>query len=159
MSTAEKLETPKLKKKKPKLIMHKKASSHDQEPAKNLNRVIAALIDSLINAPIYVAINYIFVKLNIPYAEMISPFVATTLYFGLPTYKFHQTLGKKIMKIKVLPNKESKEHSLIHILLRENLWKFVSAIFFGLGYFFALLREDRRGWHDMLGGTKVVQAE
>jgi uncharacterized RDD family membrane protein YckC len=45
------------------------------------------------------------------------------------------------------------------MLLREWIAKYISAIFFYLGFIWAILDRDRQAWHDKIAGTVVVQLE
>ena len=110
-------------------------------------------------------------------------------YFGLfQKYNKGQTLGKKIMKIKVT-NNDGKEPSLINFLIRiipcyyvfignvivvlastiliqflgisnyYNVNMVITYVFFGISiisFVMMLIREDKKGLHDIIADTKVV---
>lgn len=108
------------------------------------------------------------------------------LYFGVLAYLLKgQTLGKKVMKIKVVPitgqNLNVSRFMLRSVLVsnaipellsalailfctRENWYIYqniISYIQYGLYFLmigFMIYRDDERGLHDLIGGTKVVEA-
>ena len=117
------------------------------------------------------------------YSSIISA-GALILYFGvLQLVLDGQTLGKKIMKIRVVSNKDKKLNFwsyLIRIVVLNNIWlsllnvgavyvvsgvKFyyvtyvigmISSLMYMLNLIMIMFRNDNRGLHDMIAGTKVV---
>ena len=117
------------------------------------------------------------------YSSIISA-GALILYFGvLQLLLDGQTLGKKIMKIRVVSNKDKKLNFgsyLIRIVVLNNIWlsllnvgavyvvsgvKFyyvtyvigmISSLMYMLNLIMIMFRNDNRGLHDMIAGTKVV---
>ena len=118
------------------------------------------------------------------YSSMFSA-TALILYFGvLPLVMNGQTLGKKIMKLRVVSNNEKKLNFwkyLIRIVILNNIWlslinigavyvvsgvKFyyvtyvismLSILIYMLNLIMVMFRKDNRGLHDMVGGTKVFE--
>lgn len=110
--------------------------------------------------------------------------VTLVMYFGVLQYFMKgQTPGKKLMKLKVVSNSDKKlniGNLLLRVFILNNIWlmlinivcvfAFNSTVFYGLGSIIGLLsntmyminlimvmfRNDNRGLHDMLAGTKVV---
>ena len=117
------------------------------------------------------------------YSSMFSA-TALILYFGvLPLVMNGQTLGKKIMKFRVVSNNEKKLNFwkyLIRIVILNNIWlslinigavyvvsgvKFyyvtyvismLSSLIYMLNLIMVMFRKDNRGLHDMVAGTKVI---
>ena len=117
------------------------------------------------------------------YSSIISA-GALILYFGvLQLVLDGQTLGKKIMKIRVVSNKDKKLNFwsyLIRIVVLNNIWlsllnvgavyvvsgvKFyyvtyvigmISSLVYMLNLIMIMFRNDNRGLHDMIAGTKVI---
>tara|TARA_B100000749_G_scaffold280707_1_gene278127 strand:- start:42180 stop:42692 length:513 start_codon:yes stop_codon:yes gene_type:complete len=86
-------------------------------------------------------------------------FIAWTtvfIYFVVPQYLTGQTLGKRIVKIKVIHQDEYQNINFIQFIAREVFGKFVSIITFGIGFMLVLTREDRRALHDLMSRTRVV---
>lgn len=117
------------------------------------------------------------------YSSMFSA-TALILYFGvLPLVMNGQTLGKKIMKLRVVSNNEKKLNFwkyLIRIVVLNNIWlslinvgavyvisgvKFyyvtyvismLSSLIYMLNLIMVMFRKDNRGLHDIVAGTKVI---
>jgi len=66
-----------------------------------------------------------------------------------------QTIGKKIMKIKVV-REDGKPLEYREAIIRYVCY-FVSAIPVGLGFLWVLWDEKKQGWHDKLAKTYVVK--
>ena len=128
-------------------------------------------------------------RFSVPYN--IAIVVILILYFALfQKYNNGQTMGKQIMKIKVVNNKDNKNVSLIKYLLRclpiyyisigsiiplllnSLILLFVKGKVFYIvstciNYAFVILgivtlvmmltRKDKRGLHDLIAGTKVIE--
>lgn len=65
------------------------------------------------------------------------------------------TLGKKIMKIKVVS--EDGARITIRRSMARNLFKLISAIPIYLGFIWILFNKKRRGWHDMVAKTYIIE--
>lgn len=83
--------------------------------------------------------------------------VASVLYFVCPTKVGGQTLGKKLLSIKVVSHAEpSARLTWGSVFVREVLGKTLSSLPLGLGYLWACFPRQHRTWHDMLSDTQVV---
>jgi uncharacterized RDD family membrane protein YckC len=83
-------------------------------------------------------------------------------YFLIMHARFGQTLGKKVVGIRVVDiagTNQSGGLSLRVVLMRDFLGQIVNVFTFLLGYLLILFRSDRRGIHDMVGGTRVIALE
>lgn len=125
-------------------------------------------------------------KYSVP-TTIINIFVSI-VYFVLFAYlNKGQTIGKKILGIKVVDNKTGKNPSFIKVLLRGIILygyvtsiastlilalaskstylssytylSFVETTLLLLSFAFILFREDTRGLHDLIAGTKVVNTK
>ncbi len=79
------------------------------------------------------------------------------LYFCLDcesSQKFQGTLGKYIMKIKIV-NEDGSKLGLIKAASRL-IFKIFSLLLVGVGFFMILLTRKKLGLHDMILSTKVV---
>ena len=118
------------------------------------------------------------------YSSIISA-TALILYFGVvPVVMNGQTIGKKIMKLRVVSINDNKLNFwkyLIRIVILNNIWlslinvgavyivsgvKFyyvtyvismLSSLIYMLNLIMVMFRKDNRGLHDMVVGTKVIQ--
>jgi len=78
------------------------------------------------------------------------------LYFVFPIYSSGQTLGKKIMKLKIVNIDPAQDPSMWNIFVRELPGKSIGAICLMLGYVRILTHPDGRAWHDSMAKTRVV---
>ena len=72
-------------------------------------------------------------------------------------YKYGQTLGKKLFRLKVVDIYRLESPILLHSLYR-NLTKFFLSRQLYLGYFWYLLSDTRQTWHDVVAKTYVVRS-
>ncbi len=140
----------------------------DYDDAKFGSRAIALFIDSVIlgitNQILIAAITAVgksampaefkLISMIVPIITIISLPTAYAIYF---LRKNGQTIGKKIMKIKVIDNDGSDQLSIKAILLREVLGKVLSTVIFYLGFIVVLF--GKKSWHDSIAGTKVIKVE
>ncbi len=68
-----------------------------------------------------------------------------------------QTIGKIIVGIKVVDISSRKHPSFMIAIVRETFGKFLSGIFFVLGFLWILWDKQKQGWHDKLANTFVVK--
>lgn len=80
------------------------------------------------------------------------------LYYVIPTVMYGATPGKKFMKIKVVDAKTGTTPSIIGVILREVVGKFISAIVLFLGFIWIFFDKNKQGWHDKIANTLVVKA-
>ena len=76
-------------------------------------------------------------------------------YFIFMTYKYKATLGKMILGIKVVSDKEA-ELNLGQIILREIIGKLISSLSFSIGYIIAAFTNKKQALHDIIAHTTVV---
>jgi len=79
-------------------------------------------------------------------------------YFGYFWSKGGQTLGMKLMKIKVVRSSEDQPISFVRGGLRGTVGYWISGFIFGLGFIWAAFDADKEAWHDKFFDTWVVQA-
>lgn len=78
-------------------------------------------------------------------------------YFVFMQYNNGQTLGKKIMKIR-LESETAPDASFGQVLGRETVGRFCSSVLFCIGYLGAWRDAEHKTWHDKMFKTKVVKA-
>ena len=78
------------------------------------------------------------------------------IYFGFYWSKNSQSLGMMLMGIKVL-RRDGSTLSFLRAGLRGTLGYYLSSLFFGLGYLWALLDKNGQTWHDKIFDTWVVR--
>lgn len=86
-------------------------------------------------------------------------YVFQILYFVIFTYYTGTTLGKKALNLRVVHADGSQKLSLINVLYRETIGRFLCGLSIGIGYIMAGVDKEKRGLHDMLCDTRVVYAK
>ncbi len=79
-------------------------------------------------------------------------YVGTAAYFTILTYTSHTTLGKMLVGIEVV---SEKEWTLLNVIYRETIGRFFSSLMC-IGYFAVIVTKNKQGFHDMLCDTRVV---
>lgn len=134
----------------------------------------------------YISLSYDLNRSNMDY--MIINMVVLIGYFGIFQWQREgQTIGKKIMKIKVVSNDSSKKLTWVNYLVRTvilnniiitslqlivlfvfskeqyyTIYTNINLVGYILVYvtlFMVFVRKDKRGLHDIIAGTKVVLLE
>ncbi|WP_079707876.1 RDD family protein [Paraliobacillus ryukyuensis] len=82
------------------------------------------------------------------------------LYFLLMTKKFHQTVGKMILGLKVI-REDDEPLRWSDLLFRELVGRFIHRVFsiFAFLYLFVAFTAQKQGIHDMIGNTRVIIEE
>lgn len=83
-------------------------------------------------------------------------YIAEVLYFILLTYYTGTTLGKKALNLCVVSAKEDEKLTLLNVVYRETIGRFLSGLIIGIGYILIGLDKEKRGLHDILCDTRVV---
>jgi len=105
-------------------------------------------------------------KFEVPFGNSSNPvynilsIVAFLFGIAYPIYfigKKGATPGKKLFKIKVVDIEKRETPGYLKAFLRETVGKFISAIFFGIGYVWAFKDKDKQTWHDKIAGTVVIE--
>ena len=71
-------------------------------------------------------------------------------------YTKSQTIGKAILGMQVISSKNGKPIGIWMMILREWFAKKASAAAFCLGYFWILIDDKNRGWHDKIMDSYVI---
>lgn len=82
-------------------------------------------------------------------------YLLTVTYFVLTTYYCGATVGKHLMKIKVV-DVEGQKLSFMSVLIRETVGRYLSAMIIYIGYIIAGVDERKQGLHDKIADTCVV---
>lgn len=78
------------------------------------------------------------------------------LYFIAFTYLTGTTLGKKAMNLCVVSKDPEEKLTLLNVIYRETVGRFLCSLPVNIGYIVAGLDPQKRGFHDMLCDTRVV---
>jgi uncharacterized RDD family membrane protein YckC len=115
-------------------------------------RLVAALIDAIIVGAFQGLARYVFPGQMVKLVSL----VVSLGYGPLMLYQYQATLGKMVMKLKVV-SEDGKKMDAGQVLLREWIGKFISGVVFGLGFIWVAIDEKKQGWHDRLARTLVVE--
>jgi uncharacterized RDD family membrane protein YckC len=134
-------------------------TGHQQRPpAPRTHRFLASVIDSFVYTALNTLCTVVIAKAF--HGDKVTPLVAFlvfhAVYYILPLYVSGQTLGKKIMKIQVVPVAGGEDIGMGQAFMREWPGKAISILALGLGYITILFDKENRGWHDKIAKTRVV---
>ena len=79
------------------------------------------------------------------------------LYYGYFWSKNGQSIGKKLMGVKVV-RQDGQPLSFLMAGLRGSVGYWISSLVFALGFIWAAFDANGETWHDKLFGTRVVKA-
>ena len=82
-------------------------------------------------------------------------FIITSLYFILMTYYCGATVGKMLLRIKVV-SVEDRDLKLSEVIVREIFGKYLSALIAFIGYLMIIPDEQKRSFHDRIADTRVI---
>jgi uncharacterized RDD family membrane protein YckC len=68
-----------------------------------------------------------------------------------------KTPGKWLLGIRAAKKSDGSLPGLGRMLVRESIGKFLSGLFLGVGYFWAIFEKDAQAWHDKIAGTVVLR--
>lgn len=138
-------------------------------------RVLAVIIDNLALAPVafgggfliglFIALLYrgdperaeaagfVFYVLGWIWGAFLS-----ALYFTIMHGWRGQTLGKMALGLKVVRN-DGRNISYGTAFLRYLMWTLLAPLSLGIFYIFLAVHPQKRGWHDLIADTRVIQME
>lgn len=87
----------------------------------------------------------------------IALYLVQVLYFILCTYLTGTTLGKRAMNLRVV-SEEGGKLTLLNVVYRETVGRFLSGIILYIGYIIAGIDPQKRALHDILCDTRVIYA-
>ena len=82
-------------------------------------------------------------------------YVLTITYFVLMTYFCGATVGKHLMKIKVV-DAEGQKLTFLNVLFRETIGRYLSVLIVYIGYIIAGFDSRKQGLHDKIADTCVI---
>jgi len=119
-------------------------------------RFVAALLDSVIIVALSVIVATVFAVIKLAVVGSLAQLVLTIGYYVWFQSRTGQTMGKKVMKIKVV-NTAGVTPSLGTFALREILGKLASGLILGIGYLMVAWDSKKQGLHDKIASTYVVR--
>lgn len=129
-------------------------------------RIIAYLLDNLIVAlpfsTVFIIMRSLLMRpestalFNIISNILAIGFIIIYLgYFIGLTFKTGTTPGKQLLSMRVVST-NGVRLTLVQIILRETLGKFLSHMIMNLGFLWMVWDKDRQTWHDKIGSTYVI---
>jgi len=120
-------------------------------------RAAAFIIDQIVILVALFVIVFVFalLGLNVEGLDNLLYYLISIVYGAVLIWKYGVTLGKKLLKLRVV-NTSYQKVSLGRAILRESIGKFLSGILFGWGYFTSLIDKRKQTWHDKIAKTYVV---
>ncbi|MCB0158392.1 MAG: RDD family protein [Caldilineaceae bacterium] len=79
-------------------------------------------------------------------------------YFGYMWSKSGQSIGMKMVGVRVVRRHDGDRLSFLRAGLRGTLGYYISGLVFSLGYIWAIFDPNKEAWHDKLFDTWVVNA-
>ncbi|MDO4260997.1 MAG: RDD family protein [Eubacteriales bacterium] len=133
-------------------------------------RLAAFLIDSLlVSALLLFARLFLFLLSLFPAGDLLNGHLlfqyslsdmvlygCGALYYILFTYFTGVTPGKRLLNLRVVTAGGGRELSLLCVVYRETVGRFLSGFLLGIGYLMAGIDREKRALHDMLADTRVV---
>lgn len=121
-------------------------------------RLIASLIDGVIVGLGNSAVSYMLQAFMGDSGSLLSfpiGLIISFIYYVWYQHKETQTIGKKLMKLKVITY-DGNTPSMFTFFLREQIGKLVSAITLLIGYIMVLWDPKKQALHDKIANTYVV---
>ncbi|AXK48849.1 RDD family protein [Aliarcobacter trophiarum LMG 25534] len=147
--------------------MQEQNSTSDLQLASLRNRGIAFVIDDLIVTLLICLIYWDSISLVSDNQEALINLMQTTfvvplillkiIYHTFFIWYYGQTLGKKILKIRVIDANSWERVNFFSSFLR-SIGRVVSEMFFYIGFIIGFFNEGRKTFHDFAGKTLVVNA-
>jgi len=89
-------------------------------------------------------------------SNLLAHLITAVYFIGMWVAFDGATVGKKIMKIKIVTT-DGQSLTIGRAFLRY-IGYFLSGILFGLGYLWIIWDKQNQGWHDKITGTIVIQS-
>jgi uncharacterized RDD family membrane protein YckC len=137
---------------------NKRVRWSDFPVAGNGKRFIAAVMDGVFYyiGSMVIGLGYKAIGLHNPIIFLAIVLMFYVCYWWAPLYMSGQTVGKKIMGLKVVTKDYRSRLNFIQIVLRELIGKTIGSLVFLMGYIWIFMNPEHRGWHDFIGSTRVL---
>jgi uncharacterized RDD family membrane protein YckC len=133
-------------------------NSEERKKAGFWIRVLATWLDLIL---IYLVLKslfytFLFLHINLYLPTEFTYLMLTLVYFAVSISLKGYTLGKWLLELKVVNQKDEKL-SVAKSILRESILKILSAIIFFIGFIRVAFSGEKEGWHDSIVGSKVIK--
>lgn len=121
-------------------------------------RWVALVIDPLIAVMLYGLAIAIFGSISEDLAGVVAILLplAYVIWF-LTLLRKGQTPGKRLLGLQVVHQQTGAIPGFGKMFVREIIGRFISGLFFGLGYLWAIFDKNAQAWHDKIAGTVVLK--
>lgn len=141
------------------LSLYKPASFVQRWYALTLDIAFLGPLNVLVGIPFARQLEHLEVLGQTPKLILLGLFIKLTpilIYVVFPTWLTGQTLGKRMVGIKIIQSDYRPSLSLGQVFLRETLGKLLVLLTLGFGIIAVFSSRRRRGWHDRLSRTMVI---
>jgi uncharacterized RDD family membrane protein YckC len=121
-------------------------------------RWVALLIDPLIGIVLYFAALAVFASISQDVGVIVA--LAFPVAYGvwfITLLRRGLTPGKRLLGLQVVRQESGEVPGFGTMFVREVVGRLLSALFLGLGYFWALADRNAQAWHDKLARTVVLK--
>jgi uncharacterized RDD family membrane protein YckC len=133
----------------------KYASFKDRALALLIDVVFLTIASLILQGIIFGVANYMHASIDVDKLNFLDRLILGPVYYIVMLYFFEASLGKMIMKIKIV-SESGRKMLFLQILLRETVGKAVSALTLGYGYFWIIVDNKNQGFHDKIAKTVVI---
>jgi uncharacterized RDD family membrane protein YckC len=124
-------------------------------------RFLAFLCDASVETALigaFLAIFYMRSSLSFEGLKETAVWVIPIAYMTLAEFFFHGTIGKRLLRIQLRADPSQAQYpSLLKVLLRESLGKFLCGLVFGIGFVVAVDQPKKQTWADRMANTVVLR--
>ena len=122
------------------------------------SRWVALLLDPLIGVALYFGALFVLAVVSRELALVMAVVLPVVyLVWFLSLLRRGLTPGKRLLHLQVVRQESGEIPGFGTMFVREFPGRFVSGLFLGIGYFWALFDKNAQAWHDKLARTVVVR--
>jgi len=126
------------------------------------SRLVAYIVDVIVTIAVsivlgIVGVALVFVLPILSIIPFLAIFIVSFVYFPYYWQRSGQTPGMRMMNIKVVRDSDGGPLSWGSAILRL-IGYWVSGFVFYIGYIWIFIDKRKRGWHDLIAGTVVIES-
>jgi uncharacterized RDD family membrane protein YckC len=128
------------------------------EKANLFARWVAMVLDPLIAVVLYFLAIGIFAGISEDLGAVVAvmlPVVYLVWFLGL--LRTGRTPGKSLLGLQVVNHQTGEIPGFGKMFVREIIGRFISGLFLGIGYYWAIFDKNAQAWHDKIAGTVVLK--
>ena len=121
-------------------------------------RFMALVVDPLVALALYFGAIALFGSISSDLGVMVAVLLPIAYFvWFLMLLRRGLTPGKKLLGLQVVRAQTGDNPGFGTMFVREIFGRFISGLFLGLGYFWAIIDKNGQAWHDRIAGTVVVR--